>query len=158
GKTRFASALVAFASAMQNQVKDGLLYGILVAQDARASQRTALSYISSIFDDSPALSSMITNRTADTIELENNVRISVYPCRPPPVRGIRPCIAICAELAFFRSTDLVPTDAEMLRALRPCLATTGGRLVILSSPYGQSGALWELPRRHFGRDDAPVLV
>src|SRR5262249_43568362 len=47
---------------------------------------------------------------------------------------------------------------EALRALRPTLATTGGRLVILSSPYGQSGALWDLHRRHFGRDDAPTLV
>jgi hypothetical protein len=49
-------------------------------------------------------------------------------------------------------------DTEMLRALRPTLATTGGKLIILSSPYGQSGALWDLHRRYFGKDDAPVLV
>jgi hypothetical protein len=46
----------------------------------------------------------------------------------------------------------------MLRAVRPTLATTGGRLVILSSPAGQSGALWDLYRGHFARDEAPVLV
>ncbi len=46
----------------------------------------------------------------------------------------------------------------MLRALRPTLATTGGKLIVISSPYGQAGALWELHRRNFGRDDAPVLV
>jgi hypothetical protein len=46
----------------------------------------------------------------------------------------------------------------MLRALRPCLATTGGRLVILSSPYGQSGALWDLHRKHFGKDGAQTLI
>jgi hypothetical protein len=46
----------------------------------------------------------------------------------------------------------------MLRALRPTLATTGGKLVVLSSPYGQAGALWDLYRRHFGRDEAPTLV
>ena len=46
----------------------------------------------------------------------------------------------------------------MLRAVRPTLATTNGRLIILSSPYGQSGALWELDRKHFGRDESNVLV
>ena len=28
----------------------------------------------------------------------------------------------------------------------------------MSSPYGQSGALWDLHRRHYGRDDAAVLI
>ena len=46
----------------------------------------------------------------------------------------------------------------MLRALRPALATTSGKLVILSSPYAQTGALWELHRRHYGRDDSTTLV
>jgi hypothetical protein len=48
-------------------------------------------------------------------------------------------------------------DTEMLRACRGRVATTGGRLVILSSPYGQSGALWELHRKHFG-EDSDTLV
>jgi len=46
----------------------------------------------------------------------------------------------------------------MLRALRGRLATTGGKLIILSSPYGQSGALYDLHRRHYSRDDSPTLV
>jgi hypothetical protein len=62
------------------------------------------------------------------------------------------------ELAHFISTDGRPTDTEMLRALRPTLATTGGKLIILSSPYAQSGALWELHRRHFGKDESTTLV
>src|SRR5262245_33443190 len=46
----------------------------------------------------------------------------------------------------------------MLRAARPCLATTGGKLIALSSPYAASGALHELHRRHWGQDDSPCLV
>jgi hypothetical protein len=46
----------------------------------------------------------------------------------------------------------------MLRAVRPCLAKTGGKLIVLSSRYSQSGALWDLRRRHFGRDDSTTLV
>jgi hypothetical protein len=62
------------------------------------------------------------------------------------------------ELAFFVSTDGRPTDTEMLRALRPCLATTGGKLIVLSSPYAQTGALYDLHRRHSGRDDSTTLI
>jgi len=34
----------------------------------------------------------------------------------------------------------------------------GGKLVVLSSPYAAAGALYDLHRRHYGRDDSPVLV
>lgn len=158
GKTRLASAVVAYTAAMHPPVRDGHLHALLVAQDARAAQRTAFSYVNSIFDASPALSAMVVNRTADTLELENGIRIAVYPCRPAAVRGLRAIVAVCDELAYFRSTEMLPVDREMLRAVRPTLATTGGRLIVLSSPYGQSGALWDLHRKHYGRDDAMTLV
>lgn len=51
-----------------------------------------------------------------------------------------------------------PVDQEMLRAARGRLATTGGKLVVLSSPYAAAGALYDLHRRHYSRDDSPVLV
>lgn len=46
----------------------------------------------------------------------------------------------------------------MLQASRPTLATTSGKLIILSSPYSQSGELWNLHQKHFGKDDSQVLV
>jgi hypothetical protein len=46
----------------------------------------------------------------------------------------------------------------MLRALRPALATTEGKLILLSSPYAQNGALYDLHRKHFGSDDSPVAT
>jgi hypothetical protein len=86
------------------------------------------------------------------------VTIAAYPCRPAAVRGLRAIVVVCDELAFFTSTDGRPTDTEMLRAGRPTLATTGGKFIILSSPYGQSGALWDLYRKHHGRDDSSTFV
>src|SRR5262249_23483102 len=79
-------------------------------------------------------------------------------CRPQAIRGLRARVCVADEMAFFRSSEGFPTDTEMLRALRPTLATTGGKLIVLSSPYGQTGALWELHRRHYGRDDSATLV
>jgi len=95
---------------------------------------------------------------AETIALASGCVLAVYPCRPAAVRGIRARVAVIDELAFFRSSEGSAIDAEMLRAVRPCLATTGGRLIVLSSPYAQAGALYDLHRRHFGRDDSDVLV
>jgi hypothetical protein len=67
-------------------------------------------------------------------------------------------VAVLDELAFYQSGEGLATDREMLRAVRPTVATTGGRILILSSPYSQAGALWDLYRRHYGQEDSPVLV
>jgi hypothetical protein len=158
GKTRIGGLLTAFESALAEPSNDGELYALLLAQDWRAAMRASFSYIRGFLDSSPILRNSIVRETTDTIDLENGMRVATYPCRPASVRGLRARIIVADELAFFRSSEGFAVDVEMLRAARPCLATTGGRLVVISSPYGQSGALWELRRRHFGRDDSPVLV
>ena len=50
------------------------------------------------------------------------------------------------------------TDVETARALLPGLATTGGILMILSSPYSRGGLVFERHRDYFGRGDDDVLV
>ncbi len=104
------------------------------------------------------LAQVVANTTADTLALTNACTLAAYPARPAAVRGLRARVVVLDELAFYRATDNTPNDAEMLRAVRPCLATTGGKLFILSSPYAQSGALYDLHRKHFGRNDSSVLV
>jgi hypothetical protein len=158
GKTRLASALVAWAAASYPEVRDGEIYAVLVAQDQRSAVRTSLSYARSIFESSPVLKTMLVSETTDTLRLSNGVNIACYPCRPAALRGLRCCIVVIDELAFFISTDGRPTDTEMLRAARPTTATTGGRIIILSSPYGEVGALHDVYRRNFGRDDTDTLV
>lgn len=158
GKTRAAAALVTYEAALAEPSQDGELYALLLAQDHRAAIRTAFSYIKSMFQASPMLARMIVAETADTLTLENGVKVAAYPCRPSAIRGLRAIVAVCDELAYFRSSEMLPQDVEALRALRPTLATTGGRLAILSSPYGQSGALWDLHRRCHGREGAATLV
>lgn len=159
GKTRIAATVAAFEAATAVQESDGTeLYGLLIAQDQRASVRTVFRYARAPFDRVPMLSQVLTNSTADTLTLANGCTSAAYPARPAAVRGLRARVVVLDELAFYRSSDNLPTDAEMLRAVRPCLATTGGKLFILSSPYAQSGALYDLHRRHYGRNDSPVLV
>jgi hypothetical protein len=158
GKTRVAALVVAFEAAFAERSNDGELYALLLAQDQRATMRASFSYIRALLDASSLLRREIVRETADTLDLANGVRVAAYPCRPAAVRGLRARVAVLDELAFFRSSEGYAIDTEALRAVRPCLATTGGRLVVLSSPYGQSGTLWDLHRRHFGRDGSSVLV
>ena len=168
GKTRIAATIAAFEAVTAQPEPDGTeVYAVLVAQDQRASLRSLFSYAVAPFDQIPALSRMVPTgwrsvwgraRRADSLALETGVRIAVYPCRPASVRGIRSRVVVLDEVAFYRSAEGYPTDLEMLRAARPTLATTAGKLIILSSPYGQSGALWDLHRRHYAHDDSGTLV
>lgn len=154
GKSQVAAAMAAFA-AITGQ--DGT-HALLIAQDQRSALRTLLRYARQPFEALPMLSAEVARDVADSLELRNGVSLSAYPCKPSAIRGLRACAAVIDELAFFVSTDGRPTDVEMLRAARGRVATTGGKVIILSSPYGQSGALHDLHRRHYGRDDSPVLV
>lgn len=134
------------------------LYSASIAQDQRSSLRTSFAYATAPFRTVPLLAETVVNKTATAWTLDNGVVLAAYPCRPHAIRGIRARCIVASEAAFYVSTDGNPNDVEMLRAARPCLATTGGRLLVLTSPYGQTGAVWELYRQHFGRDDSTTLV
>jgi len=157
GKTRIGALIAAFEAAFAPPCAEGELYALLLAQDHRAALRAAFSYVRALFEASPVLRRSIVSETSDTLTLENGLRVAAYPCRPAAVRGLRARVVVLDELAFFRSGEGLAVDTETLRAVRPTLATTGGRLVILSSPYAQTGALWELHKRHYGQRSG-VLV
>lgn len=159
GKSEVAGVITDFEAITTTPELDRTeTYALLLAQDQRSATRALFGYAKAPFEVVPALHDEVVSITADGVKLHNGVNIAVYPCRPAAVRGIRARVVVCDELGFFTSTENIPTDKEMLRAVRPTLATTGGKLVVLSSPYGQSGALYDLHRNNFGKDDAPVLV
>jgi hypothetical protein len=134
------------------------VYVPLVAQDLRSATRALFAYAREAVQASPVLRAAVVRETSSVIEFTGGVTLGVYPCRPHSLRGIRAAAVLVDELAFFVTTDGRPTDTEMLRVARGRVATTGGRILILSSPYHQTGALYELHRRHYGRDDSETLI
>jgi hypothetical protein len=159
GKSRIVGLLSAFEAMRAPREPDGHeTYALSIAQDQRSSMRSLFRYSTSPFDKLPVLRSLVSGQRADAWTLTTGVVLAAMPCRPESVRGLRARFIACDELAYFRSSENLPVDTEMLRACRPCLATTGGKLVTLSSPAGATGALWDLHRQHFGRDDSDVLV
>ena len=62
------------------------------------------------------------------------------------------------EAAFFYQEGAKP-DTEIYRALKPSTATIPNSLIlILSSPYMQSGLLYDMHKRFYGEDDPETLI
>jgi hypothetical protein len=161
GKTQTAGDILAYEAA--TAPTDGSAEGTLalgVAQDYRGAMRSLLRYATTPFTRVAMLQKEVSqtgSRTADTLTLRNGVALVAYPCRPSAIRGIRARVAVVDELAFFRASDGNPTDTEMLRAVRPTLSMQHGKLIVLSSPYYSSGALFDLHRAHWGRDSETLI-
>ena len=102
-----------------------------------------------LFAESPMLQKMIYRDRDESIELTNRCVIEVQTASHRGTRGYTvPCV-ILDEVAFWLSEGANP-DAEIIAALRPSMATLGGKLIALSSPYARRGVLWNAYRRHYG--------
>ena len=96
--------------------------------------------------------------TGNTIELSNNIIIEVRAASFRRLRGVT-CVAVIAtEASFFQTEESSNADVEILNAVRPALATTGGPLIIITTPYARRGEVWNIYRRHFGADGDPLVL
>jgi hypothetical protein len=131
---------------------------LCIGPDQRQAKITR-GYIEGAFDASPILAGLISNRTADTIELNNRISIEVRAASFRRLRGVT-CVAVIATEAAFWQTDEGSgnPDSEILNAVRPSLATTHGPLIIITSPYARKGEVWDLYRRHHGPQGDPLIL
>ena len=132
--------------------------GILAVDKGQA--RAIFRFVLGLLKAVPMLEPLIVRRDSETIELSNRVHIEIATASFRSTRGYTYAAVLCDEVAFWRSdeTSLNP-DVEILRALRPGMVSIPGAvLVMASSPYSQRGELYNTYRRHFGQDDARVLV
>jgi hypothetical protein len=162
GKTRAAAVLAAYLASCIDY-SDVLAVGERgVIPFLAASQKQAavgFNYVCGLFDTLPMLSGMVENRTTDTLALNNGIDIEIRPASFRTARGITAAAAIADEVAFWRSDTSANPDTEILNALRPSLATTGGPLIVISSPYSKRGELYSTYKRDFGPDgDSLILV
>lgn len=88
----------------------------------------------------------IEGESALQIRLENHSRIIALPGKEDTIRSFSG-----VSLLILDEASRVP-DATYY-AVRPMLAVSGGRLVILSTPFGQRGFFWEQWQRVGGCED-----
>lgn len=161
GKTRAIAVLGAYIAGLVD-VSDILAPGeraslpIISASLYQANK--AFQYLDGIFSGVPAFKKLVTGQTSDTISLSTRVDIE---CRPASFRTIRggTCVAIVGdEVSFWRSDNSANPDTEILNAARPSLATTGGLLAAITSPYSQRGEAYKTFKDHFGQAGDPKII
>jgi hypothetical protein len=118
----------------------------------------ALQYLDGIFTEVPALAAMVEGKTADSIALTNRVDIQCAAASFRTIRGGTAIAILADEVAFWRSENTANPDTEIVAAARPMLATTGGLLACISSPYSRRGELWNAYRRDFGAQGDPLIL
>lgn len=161
GKSRVAALVGSYIAAFVDhagKLAPGETGIVLILAASKAQASTVFNYCKAFIDESPILRQLVEDTTADEIRLRGNIVIAVHSSSYRTVRGRTLLAAVFDEAAFWRSEESSMPDIETYRAVLPALATTGGMLVGISSPYAQRGLLFEKHRASFGRDDANVLV
>jgi hypothetical protein len=130
---------------------------VLCCATTREQARTIFGYVRALFFDVPALRPLVVEETAESLTLKHRVRIEVRSSNFRSVRGVTLLAAIIDEIAFLRDESAAVPDVELYRALRPALATTGGIILGVSSPWAQRGLLWAKYRKHYGQDGDTLI-
>jgi hypothetical protein len=164
GKSRAISTLVAFIACLvdhSSRIVPGERPVVLCLAPTAKQSGVVLGYVNGIIECSPLLSQLIVAKTAESISLSNGIDIEVRPASFRGVRGVTTVAVVADEACYWYAEDTASTnpDTAILDAVRPSLATTGGVLAVISSPYARRGAVYEAYTRHYGeKGDRLVLV
>jgi hypothetical protein len=74
------------------------------------------------------------------------------------LRGLTAVAVIADEAAFYFDSSGANSDLEILNSVRPTLATTGGPLIVISSPYARRGEVYETYARHYRPNGDPKVL
>lgn len=133
--------------------------GPLVAPDMRLA-RQALRYVKGIVDTK--LTEYLEEDNADQVVLNvrgRKVAIEALPASAggKSLRGRSLIGAGLDEFAFFRDSDSVINDEEIFKAVAPRIVP-GGQVLIVSTPWSESGLLYTLFEENWGRPTTALAV
>jgi hypothetical protein len=93
-------------------------------------------------------------------QLTNGIVIKVATSDFRGVRGST-CVCVVADevVCWNFDSDSANPDTEVLRAVRPAMATIpNAKLILISTGYAIAGALFDLYKQHYGKNDSRVLL
>src|SRR5262245_3237026 len=163
GKSRVASLIAVFLACFRDYSKLlalGERAVVLVLASDRRQARVVFDYVRGFLRGVPMLERMIESETKEQVHLSNNVSIEVVSASFRATRGYTLAGVVLDEVAFWQSDELgANPDREIVRALRPGMATLPGSLLVaISSPHARRGELWNVYRRWYGKENPNVLV
>jgi len=162
GKSRIASVIGAYEACLaghEKKLAKGELGVVAVVSPTRVQSRIVKTYMRAIFDV-PLLHAEIIKEDRDGFALRSGVRIDILTGSFRTVRGHTLVAAIVDEAAFFglEEESRVRSDTELIRALKPGLATARGRLVAISTPYARKGWCYKAFQLYHGKEAGATLV
>jgi Terminase large subunit, T4likevirus-type, N-terminal len=132
---------------------------VMVIAADRKQARVIMRYVKGLLSSVPMLALTVESESRERIDLKNRVTIEVHSASFRRTRGYAIVAALLDEVAFWPTDDAAEPDYEIINAIRPGMATIpGAMLLCASSPYARRGALWDAYRRHFGKENDPILV
>lgn len=159
GKSRMAAAIAIYLALFQKyRLSAGERGMVLVVAGTVDQANVVFGYVRGFLEASPALAKEIVNIKRYEIELKNGIVIAVHSNSFRTVRGRTLVACVFDEVSFWKDETSATPDIEMYRAVLPALATPGGMLIGISTPYRKFGLLHQKHRDHFGVDDPGVLV
>jgi hypothetical protein len=163
GKSFILALIACFLAVFRDwrpYLSPGEIGTIKVIATDRKQARVIHRYCRALLTKVPAFASLVERDTDDEIALTNGIVIEIQTANFRTTRGYTCIAALCDEIAFWRSDETAANpDSEILRALRPAMATIpNAMLLCASSPYARRGELYNAHRRYFAQAEAPVLV
>jgi len=161
GKTRAAAVLAAYLAALCDHsavLAPGERATLPIISASVWQAGKALQYLDGIFSTVPALQQLVIGQTNDSISLGTGVDLECLAASFRTIRGGTAVAIIADEAAFWRNENTANPDTEILNAGRPMLASTGGPLIVISSPYGRRGEVSNAFRRYYGATADPLIL
>lgn len=159
------AAYEALFAGHENRLSKGESGVVALISPSKFQSSVIWKYLLGIFE-APLLAQQVVNIQESTntrsMELRNKIQIWVLVGDWRLVRRFSLVCAILDEAAFvgYGEESRVRSDTELVRALRPGLTTTGGKLIAISSKYSRK--VWvfkEWSRQHgSNRDSSPSFV
>lgn len=155
GKNRVSAAIAVYLALLRPwRLALGEVGVVMVLASDRTQAKVAFRYIRGLLESDPSLWQEVVNVTSDTITLRNGVEVVIGTADNAAVRGRTLLVCICDEFAFWPHIEAL----EVLRALRPAMATqSDAMLIVISSVYAAYGPFYEARKAHFGERNPRVL-
>jgi hypothetical protein len=163
GKSRILALVAVYLATFRNYrpyLAPGEKATIAIIAANRSQARSIFRFTIGLLKAVPLIEPMVVDANTEMIGLANNVVIEIATASFRTTRGYSMAAVLCDEIAFWAQDESSANpDSEILRALRPGMASIPGSILLMaSSPYAKRGELFNTFRRHFGKDDARVLV
>lgn len=152
GKTLMAAVTATYAACMLADsykafLRSGEKFYIISVANTLDQAKIALQGVKDLINSSPILKPLIVRETSDTLELSNGAVFRAIPASSRSGRGLAVPLLLFDEIGHAIDTESGnASGGSLYQALAPSVAQFGklGKILMLSSPWVQSGIFWDL--------------